>query len=85
MTITINTDTLRRWWPSLLPAFLAAWHKLSPSVSAWVSQHPDASVWYAAAAIFIATLIKSPLPSMNGLYGKPDSLATAIAKAKAGK
>lgn len=85
MTITINTDTLRRWWPTLLPAFLAAWHKLSPAVSAWVSQHPDASIWYGAAAIFVATLLKSPLPSMNGPTVKPDSLAAAIAKAKAGK
>lgn len=85
MTITINTDTLRRWWPALLPALVAAYHQVSPVISTWVAAHPNASVWIAAVTVFVATLLKSPLPSMNGSAVKQDSLAAAIAKAKTGK
>jgi hypothetical protein len=82
MTIDVG-DSLRRWWPALLPALAAAYHTVSPQITAWVSAHPSASVYVAFATVFVATLLKSPIPSQNGTASQ--SLQRAIARARNGK
>lgn len=81
MTITINGNTIK-WWPALIPAFLAAYHSLSPVLSNYVTAHPGVAIWVSAATIFLATLLKSPIASSPQAAG--DTLAAAIAKARKG-
>jgi hypothetical protein len=52
---------LKKWWPALLPAFLAAWHSAAPQIQNFVTTHPKAATWFGILSIFGATLLKSPL------------------------
>lgn len=82
MTITLNFDLLKRWWPALVPASIAAYHQVSPQIKIWVTAHPSASVWIGAAGIFLATLLKSPIA--QAAIASDQSLSAAIEKAKKG-
>jgi hypothetical protein len=75
-------DSLRRWWPALIPAIVATYNSVAPQIQTWVSVHPKAAIYVSAATVFIATLFKSPLLPTNG--ASSSSLADAIAKAKKG-
>jgi hypothetical protein len=66
---------LKKWWPALFPALLAAWHSALPSIQNFVAAHPKAATWYGIGAIFVATLFKSPLiqaelPTPGQMAGK---------------
>jgi hypothetical protein len=51
----------KKWWPALIPALIAAWHTALPTVQHFTATHPKAAVWYGIIAMFVTTLLKSPL------------------------
>lgn len=81
MTITINADFWKRWWPALVPAIVATYHSVAPQIQTWVAAHPSAAIYISAATVFFATLLKSPLVA-SAVRQYPDSLSDAISKAK---
>lgn len=57
----MNWNTLKKWWPTLIPAAVAGYHTLSPQIALWVHAHPSATVWISAGAVFVSTFLRSPL------------------------
>lgn len=82
MTITLNFSAIRRWWPALVPASIAAYDELSPLIKMWITAHPHATVVISAAGIFLATLLKSPIT--QSAIAEDQSLQNAIDKARKG-
>jgi len=54
-------NTLKKWWPAILPAAVAAYHTALPQIQIWVSHHPSAAVYIASGTVFVTSLLRSPV------------------------
>ncbi len=53
-------NTLKKWWPSILPGLVALWTVYGSQVQHFVSAHPEMSTIFGGLYAVVAHLMPSP-------------------------